>query len=230
MMEPNSRCVILVPVHSAIELECEQSLDVLDRRGYQVRKWPGSAIDYSRSAMASLALLDGFDELMWIDADTGFHPNDVDKLRSHGLPFCCGLNVKRGGRELAYNVLPGTESFTIGKGGGIREILGTGFSFVHTRRELYERIRTAHSLPECKPQIGSGPSVIPFFIPQVASDGVNSYYLTEDASFCYRMRQCGLKVMADTSILLSHFGKHPFSWKDFLSHQVTGVKVEAKSD
>jgi hypothetical protein len=33
--------------------------------------------------MAADALLAGFEETLWIDADVGFHPDAVDQLRSH---------------------------------------------------------------------------------------------------------------------------------------------------
>ena len=35
--------------------------------------------------MATDALSDGYEETMWIDSDVDFHPDSVDRLRSHGL-------------------------------------------------------------------------------------------------------------------------------------------------
>ncbi|MBX9660237.1 MAG: hypothetical protein K2X00_16870 [Nitrospiraceae bacterium] len=65
-MRPSS-CVVLVPVGGAIEPGCEQALHVLERRGYPVRRVMGfSAIDFGRSVLASNALADGFDEMMWV--------------------------------------------------------------------------------------------------------------------------------------------------------------------
>ena len=70
-----ARCVILVPVGATIDPRCEAALAALERRGYAVRRVLGfSAIDFGRSSMASSALADGFDELMWIDSDILFAP------------------------------------------------------------------------------------------------------------------------------------------------------------
>jgi hypothetical protein len=69
-MHPSSRCVILVPIGGVIDPGCEDALRELARRGYPVWRVHGySAIDAARNQMASDALAQGFDELMWIDSD-----------------------------------------------------------------------------------------------------------------------------------------------------------------
>jgi hypothetical protein len=40
------------------------------------------------------------------------------------------------------------------------------------------------------------------------------WYLSEDYSFCERARQCGYKIMADTSIRLWHIGDYRYGWED----------------
>jgi hypothetical protein len=86
-MLPTSRCVVLVPVGGAIDPGCEDAMRELERRGYAVWRVRGySAIDAARNQMASDALAQGFDELMWINSDGVFDPDDVDKLRQHNLP------------------------------------------------------------------------------------------------------------------------------------------------
>jgi hypothetical protein len=86
-MDPR-RCVILVPFASSITPPCERALEELERRGYPVRRVGGyAAIDQGRNQMATDALLDGYEETMWIDADVDFHPNAIDHLRSHRLPI-----------------------------------------------------------------------------------------------------------------------------------------------
>lgn len=206
------RCAVLVPVANFIEPHCEYALQELTKRGYFVRRMFGcSAIDFGRSQLASLALHDGFDELMWIDSDVGFNPDDVEKLRSHGLPFCCGIYAKKTGKGFACGFLPGANVSIFGKEGSLKELLDTGFGFVHTRRELYEKIRVACNLPECSGRI------TPFFLPElVPDDGSELLYLTEDRAFCHRVRKSGCKVMADTTIELSHIGRYHFTWKDVL--------------
>jgi hypothetical protein len=85
-------CVILVPVGHHIEPACDAALRELERRGYTVRRIHGySAIDQARNQMATDALRDGFQEILWIDADITFSPEAVDHLRSHGQPVICGI-------------------------------------------------------------------------------------------------------------------------------------------
>jgi hypothetical protein len=56
--------------------------------------------------------------------------------------------------------------------------------------------------------------MIPFFQPQVIPDGDGHWYLAEDYSFCYRARQCGFRIMADTTIRLLHVGTYAYGWED----------------
>ena len=76
-----------------------------------------AAIDQGRNQMATDALIEGFDETMWIDSDIEFHPDAVDQLRTHELPICCGVYPQKGRRALACHVLPGTPRMVFGKAG-----------------------------------------------------------------------------------------------------------------
>jgi hypothetical protein len=224
---PRSRCAVLVPVGGAIEPQCEHGLHELERRGYRVRRAFGySAIDFGRSSLASQAIADGFEEIMWIDSDVGFDPDDVDKLRSHNLPLCCGLYAKKNGQGFACNFLPGTDLVVFGKGGGLRELLFCGFGFVYTRREVYESIKQRSHLPDCNQRFG--PPITPWFFPELAPDGAGWWYLAEDYAFCHRARQCGFKVMADTTIRLTHVGRHPYTWEDIMARQSRYATLELR--
>src|SRR5262245_6332838 len=119
----NSRCVILVPASHFIEPPCEFSLRQLEAQGFNVRRLHGfSQIDVARNRLASEAIAEGFEELMWIDSDIAFEPQSVQRLRSHGLPIVCGLYPKKSEKEWTSKLLPGQESFVLGEGGGLLEI------------------------------------------------------------------------------------------------------------
>ncbi len=84
----NSRCAILVPAGHSIEPHCALTLGQLEAQGYPVRRLYGfSQVDVARNRLATDALAEGFEELMWIDSDIAFEPQSVDRLRAHGLPF-----------------------------------------------------------------------------------------------------------------------------------------------
>jgi hypothetical protein len=225
-MKDPKKCIILVPTHSTIDPQCDAGLRELERRGYRVDRVFGcAAIDHTRSRLASVALASGFDEIMWIDSDIGFHPNEVDKLRTHGLPISCGLYVKRDGQDVTFKLLPGDKALVFGKPPGLKEVLHAGFGFVHTRREVYQSIKSTCNLPDCNREFG--PPVTPYFIPELVQHGqAEWWYLAEDTAFCHRARKCGYKIMADTTVFLSHVGRHPFTWKDLQVNRPQGITIE----
>ena len=207
-----SKCVVLVPVGSHIEAECSRGLAELEARGYSVRRVSGyAAIDQGRSQMASDALADGFDELMWIDSDVGFQADDVDRLRAHGLPLVAGIYPKKGVRALASHLLPGTETVQFGANGGLLEIMYAGTGFLLTHRRVYAAVRE-QGLPVCNERFGR--PMVPYFLPMLLPEATGHWYLGEDFSFCERARRAGFVVMADTRIRLQHIGKYGYSWED----------------
>jgi len=56
--------------------------------------------------------------------------------------------------------------------------------------------------------------MIPFFLPLLHPIEEGIWYLAEDYAFCERARQCGFKVMADTSVRLWHVGNYTYGWED----------------
>ena len=115
-MDPR-KCAILVPFGGFIYQECEDALKELERRGYHVRRVSGyAAIDQGRNQMATDALLDGFEETLWIDSDIVFHPDAVDQLRSHPYPIVCGIYPQKGKRALACHVVPEHPRWPLGSG------------------------------------------------------------------------------------------------------------------
>lgn len=185
----------------------------LEARGYVVRRVFGyAAIDQARSQMATDALADGFDELMWIDADIGFDPDAVDRLRAHGLPIACGIYPKKGQRALACNLLNDTDKVTFGKEGGLFEIAYAATGFLLTRRQVYADIERALRLPTCNQRFNR--PIVPYFLPLLLEDGEGHWYLGEDFAFSERARRAGHKVIADTTIRLTHIGRYGYSWED----------------
>ncbi|MCB9952172.1 MAG: hypothetical protein H6824_14420 [Planctomycetaceae bacterium] len=207
------RCVVLVPYNTNIVPQCDEALKELERRGYVVRRVLGyAAIDQGRNQLAADALLDGFSETMWIDADIGFHPNDVERLRRLNLPISSGIYPQKGRRAVASHVMPGTEKLSFGKKGGVQEVLFAATGFLHVRREVYLTVMQRLELPICNERFNH--PTIPFFQPMLheIDDGV--WYLAEDYAFSQRVRMSGLKIFADTTIRLWHYGTFPYGWED----------------
>jgi predicted O-methyltransferase YrrM len=211
-MDPR-RCVILVPFNGFIHQECDDALKELERRGYTVRRVGGyAAIDQGRNQMAADALLAGFEETLWIDADVGFHPDAVDQLRSHPYSIVAGIYPQKGRRALACHIMPGAPSITFGQRGRLVELLYAGTGFLLIRREAYMTVMEKMHLPVCNERFGH--PTIPFFLPMVRPIEEGSWYLAEDYAFCQRARESGLRIYADTSIRLWHIGYYRYGWED----------------
>ena len=211
--QDNSQCVVLVPVGGHIDPACEDGLRQLETQGYTVRRVRGfPQVDVARCQIATDALADGFDELLWIDSDVAFDPAAVARLRSHRLPIVCGIYAKKSRREFACSFLPGTERITFGPEGRLVEILYAGFGFVLTHRSVYEKIERQLQLPRCNQNFAQ--LLVPYFMPMIIPQAAGNWYLGEDYAFCERARQCGYQVMVDTSIRLWHMGSYQFSWED----------------
>jgi hypothetical protein len=208
-----SQCVVLVPYTTGIVPACEDGLKQLERRGYPVRRVRGyAAIDQGRNQMVTDALQSGFLETMWIDADIGFDPDAVDRLRAHNLPITCGIYPQKGKRALACHVLPGTPKLVFGNEGGLTEIQYAGTGFLHVRREVYETIQQQLHLPVCNRHFQR--PMLPFFQPLIRDHNGEQWYLAEDYAFCHRARHCGYRILADTTLRLSHYGDYGYTWED----------------
>ncbi|MBU3067435.1 hypothetical protein KO481_38670 [Nocardia sp. NEAU-G5] len=212
-MDP-SRCIVLVPIGGYLEPECARGLGQLEARGYHVRAVPRyAAIDQGRSQMATDALLDGYDALMWIDSDVGFDADAVDMLREHDEPVVCGIYPRKGRRELACNLLPGTPKVIFGEGGGLMEIRYAAMGFCYTQRKVYDTMIVHEQLPICNKQFDR--ITVPYFLPLLQPDGPDDHwYMNAEYSFCERARRSGFKVMADTRIRLGHIGRHSYYWEE----------------
>ena len=212
-MPPARRCVVLVPYLTHVEPACDDGLRALERRGFEVRRYPSTAaVDRTRCEIATAALRDGFDELMWIDSDISFDPDSVQRLRDHDLPIVGGIYAKKGIQDLAVHVEPGTTQLQMGEGGALVDVRYLGAGFVCTQRIVYDDIQRTFSLPACKTQFGV--PAVPYFLPMVIADGQGYWYLGEDYAFCERARQAGHKVIVDTTIRLGHVGRYTYGWED----------------
>jgi hypothetical protein len=225
-MPASRRPVVLVPYLTHIEPGCDQGLRELEQRGIEVRRYPSTAaVDRTRCDAATAALEAGFDELIWIDSDIRFDPDDVERLRGHDLPIVAGVYAKKGVQDLAVHLQDGTTEVTMGEGGGLYDVRYVGAGFLCTQRMVYDDIQRTFSLPVCNTKFGA--RTVPYFLPMVIAEGGANpqgtgspggppayWYLGEDYAFCERARQAGHKIVVDTTIRLGHIGSYTYGWED----------------
>jgi hypothetical protein len=207
------RCAVLVPYTDHIAPACEDGLRELERRGYSVfRVGVAAAPVVLRNQMATDALTEGFGETLWVGPNMAFHPDDVERLRGHGVPIVCGLYPEVGAQVPAFHVLPGTDHVLFGSAGGLVEIRHAGAGFLLVRRPVYMSMIGRLGLPLCNESAGR--AVIPFFQSAVIPEDDGSWLLGEDYGFCARARECGYRVLADSTIRLWRHGPYLYSWED----------------
>ncbi len=229
-MNPRSQCIILVPIWTQPELSTDILLNELKDRGYTVRRlYGGMYIDKVRSAMATKAVKEGYDEIMWIDSDMTFDPDYVDVLRSHELPIVCGLYCKKSSEGgIAAVFLKECKKATFGRSGGLIEIRYAATGFLYTRRDVYKAIEERFDLPLCEDKDYG--DIYPYFYPMILHDGEKYNYMGEDTSFCERAIHCGYRIYADTTLRLGHIGKYRYSWEDFAGDRPRAKTVELEID
>jgi glycosyltransferase involved in cell wall biosynthesis len=210
-----AKSVVLVPHLNGIEWACEQSLQKLETAGVKVIRSEGSSqIDLARNQLASDALHDGFEQILFIDADIGFEPLDALRLLARAEPVVAGVYAKKGRRELASRFADGITD--VGFGGaafGLVPLKYPATGFLRIKSAILRAMISELTLPLCNADWGRG--FWPFFQPTTvptASGGV--HYLGEDWSFGHRLSRIGVTPLADTSIRLWHFGRHSYGWED----------------
>jgi len=206
--------VVLVPYHATIDEDCDRGLRGLETEGVRVVRRGGcSAIDVARNCLASEALHDGAESILFIDSDIGFDPRDALRLFARPEPVVAGIYAKKGHRSLASTFAADIDEVIFGAGArGLYPLLfaSTGFLCIHA--SVLRRMIAELTLPACNTRWGR--AVWPFFLPMIVPDGDGHHYLGEDWAFSDRLRQIGVTPMADTTIRLWHFGRHGFGWED----------------
>jgi hypothetical protein len=210
-----SKFIVLVPHLGGIEGPCESGLKDLELAGVRVIRRQGSSqIDLARSDMMSEALHDGYESILFIDADIGFNATDAIRLMERPEPVVAGVYAKKGPREVTSIFAEGTKCVLFGP--DAKELYPLKYAatgFLRVRSEVLRLMIEKLRLPLCNTLWNRG--MWPFFLSMIVPQGEGKFhYLGEDWSFSYRLSQIGVTPMADTSFRLSHYGPYPYSWED----------------
>ncbi len=155
-------------------------------------------------------LLSGCDVWINIDADIHFSASDIDKLIGHGLPLVYGVYPKKEEATPAC-IATLTDETPVPDKNGLVEVRRCGRGFMLIHRELLENMKEEcgghakryenHGRPEWE-FFESGVVVGEM---SAAPDGAPEW-ISEDWYFCERARAMGVKVFADSRIVLGHEG------------------------
>ena len=202
------KVLIAVPCMDTVPSQFAQSLAVLNKvENCAIAFQMGSLIYTSRNNLASMAVQNECDYVLWLDSDMIFPPDVLQKLledREKGdiitgvyyrrvKPFKPVLYSKleindEGCDWLGYDDYPTDDLF---------EVAGCGFGCVLTPTNVF--LDVAQKFGD-------------MFAP---INGVG-----EDLSFCWRAKQCGYKIMADPSIQCGHVGHYVIDRQFFETYKV----------
>lgn len=169
-----------------------------------------SVISKARNSLVQAFMESGCTDLLFIDADVRWDPNDIIRLlgwasekdvvggviptRRPNAPYIATLLEDEQGR------------FKLDRGLVEARHLGTAFMMI--RRHVFEKLIAEH--PEWAYRSVHGdensPNHYSIFDFKSSSDG----YIGEDYNFCDRVRAAGMRVFIDPDIKLDHYGTWEF--------------------
>lgn len=157
-----------------------------------------SLITRARNTSAKKFLDSRFENLLFIDADIEFTPEDVSKLYTMASDVCCGAYARKKDGETAKVWVGGERELSEFTEPVEVDYAGTGFMLI--RRHVFDAL----DVPTYQEGVGECRA---FFQDPVVEENGSSFHISEDYFFCKKVREAGMKVTVDPSIKLTHWGK-----------------------
>lgn len=221
----NHKIFLSMPVADKPELKCLFSLyQAIATCGYEVKIYAtegDSLISRVRNAHITVFYdeFKDFDYFISIDSDLEIinknkNDNIFRKLISHNVDFVGGLYALKN-----YDDEPKTSSISmdgnnvISYNSGLAEMdwLSSG-CWCLKRSAIKKMVDKYPELIYDGDGLMSHKKVYGFYMPFIQKlDNEKKKYLSEDWAFCERWKSLGEKIFADTTILLNHIGKFPYS-------------------
>lgn len=193
-----------------------------------------SLIQRARNTLANIFVEESdCTHLMFIDGDIKFNAEDVIKLLDHDKEIVCGIYPKKeiNWWSVSEAVKSGTEYKDLPSAsasmvinlidyqkemevaiGDVVEVQNAGTGFMMIKREVFEKLKMVVPSYAKRSAVMYSKDEKDFEAEYFAcsiQQGTN-ILLSEDYHFCEVARKHGIKVWADPSIKLSHFGSYLF--------------------
>lgn len=141
-----------------------------------------------------------YDQIVWIDNDIYWTENDIMRLLQHPEDVVSGLYIAGSQKEFVVHLSPSSNT-TIDKleilrkksNNDLIEVFSVGFGFMKVRHGVYESLK--------RPIYFHTDFEWTFHNGQI----VRGKQISEDGSFCQRVRESGRKVYVDPHIVVGHF-------------------------
>ena len=176
----------------------------------QQKGWRSPQIDFeignsliadARNKLVARFLASAATDLVFIDADLSWSPDDLVRLAGYDVPFVAGVYQRKSRTKIDFAVKFGT---TIGMDAQrlmVVERVGTGF--MRLRRDCLEKMVAAHaSLRLNNPLAPDDANFYALFDTAI----VDGQFIGEDFTFCDRWRAIGGQVLIDPTMNFGHHG------------------------
>ena len=192
---------------SALSETCKAGL-AKDINVYCIYMSYDSLVQRARNDIAQLALDQGVDDLVFIDCDVDWTPEDFFKLLEHDADVVGGIYPKKGDKEdYPVKVLDGNIKF---EENGLVEVEGIATGFLRLTKKALQTV----SDDSIEYTESHKPKPIKMIFDIVVDE--KGELISEDIVFCRKWRKLGGKVWLDPSIKLSHVGTKRWNG-DFMS-------------
>lgn len=160
-----------------------------------------SLIADARNKLVSRFLASDCSDLVFIDADLSWSPDDLVRLASVDAPFVAGVYQRKSRAKIDFTVKFGPAIAMDAQRLIAVERVGTGF--MRLRRDCLEKMVASHaSLRLLNPLKNDDANFYALFDTTI----VDGQFIGEDFTFCDRWRAIGGQVLIDPAINLSHHG------------------------
>ena len=160
-------------------------------------------VDDARNSIVREFLASDCDELIFIDADSGWNPKDLIRLCKYDVDVVGGVVPYRRDNKEAMPV-----RMTPGVNGpderGLMEVDGLGTAFMRIQRRVLEKLFDFADKHNTENSNGVKTAII---FERTFKNGIR---FGGDLSFCNKAREAGFKCYADFEMILSHVGKTVF--------------------
>jgi hypothetical protein len=199
---------LALPVYGAMDpWFCQSLLRLMERPPVQVQVAMlvgDSLVSRARNTLTAQFLESDCTHMLFADSDLIFGPDHVARLMSHREPVVGGMYPKKQEGPLAW-VLNACDPCPAPQENGLQEVRYVGTGFLRVAREVFERMIFAGSVTAYRPDHKDQIEYDFWSVGVYKFPGFNRY-LSEDWFFCQRVLDLGVKVYADTGVILKHSG------------------------
>jgi hypothetical protein len=175
-------------------------------------------VDDSRNGILRDFLETDCTDLVFIDADVSWEPEDLVKLVKYDRDIVAGVYPKRSDKDLEFPVRVESGISLYSDKDGLVEVAGAPTGFMKIKRHVIEKFFEANKHRRFT-GAGQGPESRPYTI-VFERTYESGHRFSGDYAFCKQWQKMGGKVFVDPEMRLSHLGEVEFSgtlgdfWKE----------------